>query len=152
MPLKNNVLIVYETMWKSTEKMAHAILEGLSAAGISGKLYDINSADRTDIVKELLDSRGLIVGSSTHDNNMLPTIAGFLDFIKGLKLKGRIGASFGSSGWSGEAVKLIENSLAESGVNCVMPGLPVKYVPSGDDLEKCSVFGKGFADKVKAAG
>lgn len=147
-PFKKNVLIVYETMWGATEKMAKAILEGLRAAGAEAKLYDISVSDRTEVIKEIFDAKGLIVGSSTHDNNMLPNIAGFLDFVKGLKIKNRIGASFGSFGWSGESVKIMENILKESGIEVVQPPISAKYMPSPDDLKNCFEYGKNFASKI----
>lgn len=148
LPLKKNILIVYETMWGATEKMAKAILEGVRSAGCEAKLYDVNTSDRTEIIKEIFDAKGLLVGSSTHDNNILPNIAGFLDFVKGLKIKNRIGASFGSFGWSGESVKIIENVLRESGIEVVQPPISVKYMPSPDDIKSCFEFGKNFAVKI----
>jgi len=149
LPLANNVLIVYETMWKSTEKIAKAVLDAISGEGITVKMYDINSSDRTEIITDLLDTKCLLVGSSTHDNNMLPNIAGFLDLIKGLKLKGRKGAAFGSYGWSGEAVNNIEKILIESGIEIVQPPLSVKYVPSESDLNACFDYGKKIAGMLK---
>ncbi|MFA5779047.1 MAG: flavodoxin domain-containing protein [Elusimicrobiota bacterium] len=148
LPLKKNILIVYETMWGATEKMAKAILEGVRSAGCEAKLYNISTSDRTEIIKEIFDAKGLIAGSSTHDNNILPNIAGFLDFVKGLKIKNRIGASFGSFGWSGESVKIIENILRESGIEVVQPSISAKYMPSSDDLKNCFEFGKNFASKI----
>ena len=148
LPLKKNILLVYETMYGATEKMAKAILEGIRSAGCEAKLYDVNTSDRTEIIKEILDARGLIIGSSTHDNTILPGIAGFLDFVKGLKIKNRIGASFGSFGWSGESVKIIENVLRESGIETVQPSISAKYMPSPDDIKSCFEFGKNFAAKI----
>ncbi|MBI5573338.1 MAG: flavodoxin domain-containing protein, partial [Elusimicrobia bacterium] len=148
LPLKKNILIVYETMWGATEKMAKAILEGIRSTGCEAKLYDVNTSDRTEIIKEIFDAKGLLVGSSTHDNNILPNIAGFLDFVKGLKIKNRIGASFGSFGWSGESVKIIENVLRESGIEIVQPPISAKYMPSSDDLKNCFEYGKNFAKKI----
>ncbi|PIU83413.1 MAG: MBL fold metallo-hydrolase [Elusimicrobia bacterium CG06_land_8_20_14_3_00_38_11] len=148
LPLKKNILIVYETMWGATEKMAKALLEGVRSVGCEAKLYNISTSDRTEIIKEIFDAKGLLVGSSTHDNNILPNIAGFLDFVKGLKIKNRIGASFGSFGWSGESVKIIENILRESGIEVVQPPISAKYIPSSDDIKSCFEFGKNFAAKI----
>ena len=149
LPLANGVLIVYETMWKSTEKIAKEMARALANAGVRVAIHDINSSDRTEIIKDLLDSNCLLVGSSTHDNNMLPGIAGFLDLIKGLKLKSRKGAAFGSYGWSGEAVKIIEKTLAESGIEIIRPPMAVKYVPSETDLKDCFDYGEKIAEAVK---
>ncbi len=146
---KPKAVIVYETMWNSTEKMARKIIEGLTDSGISAKLFDITSSDRTEIIKEMLDSKAFLFGSSTHDNDKLPTIAGFLEFFKGLKPKNRVAAVFGSYGWAGGAVKSIESILKETGVEIVQPSLSVKYVPNDDELKNCYEFGKEFANKIK---
>ena len=149
LPLANNVLIVYETMWKSTEKIAKTMLDAIAGEGITVKMYDINTSDRTEIITDLLDTKCLLIGSSTHDNNMLPGIAGFLDLIKGLKLKGRTGAAFGSYGWSGEAVNNIQKILEESGIGVIQPPLSVKYVPSESDIKTCFDYGKKIAGTLK---
>ncbi|MEW6088340.1 MAG: flavodoxin domain-containing protein [bacterium] len=146
---RKKVVVVYETMWLSTEKMARKIVDGLMDAGIEVKLYDINQADRTEVIGEMLDSRGFIIGSSTHNNDMLITIAGFLEFLKGLKPKNRIGCAFGSYGWGGGAVKSIENVLRETGVEISQPGIQFKYVPDENESKQCYEFGKNFANKIK---
>lgn len=146
---KPKVVIVYETMWHSTEKMAKKILEGVTDSGIETKLFDINQSDRTDVIKEMLDAKGYIIGSSTHDNGMLPSIAGFLEFLKGLKPKNRIAAAFGSYGWAGGAARDIEDVLKEAGVNVALPSVSVQYVPDKDELIKCYEFGKDFANQVR---
>jgi len=146
---KPKVVVVYETMWRATEKMARRIIEGVADAGISVKLFDISSSDRTEIIKEMLDAKGFIIGSSTHDNGMLPTMAGFLEFLKGLKPKNRIAAAFGSYGWAGGAVNSIEKVLKETGIEVKAPGLSVKYAPDENELKNCYEYGRGFAESIK---
>jgi flavodoxin short chain len=146
---KPKVVVVYETMWGSTEKMARKIAEGIAEAGISTKVFDITRSDRTEVIKEMLDSKGFLFGSSTHNNDKLPTIAGFLEFFKGLKPKNRVTAVFGSYGWGGGAVKSIEDAIKETGSEVVLPSLSVKYVPNEEELKKCFEFGKDFAGKLK---
>lgn len=145
---KDKVVIVYETMWNSTEKMARLIAQGLMDAGLNVKLYDVATADRTDIVKEMLDSRGFLFGSSTHDNDMLPAMAGFLEFIKGLKPRKRVAAAFGSYGWAGGAAQSIEGVLKEAGIEIALPSLGVKYVPDEAESKRCYEFGADFAKKL----
>jgi flavorubredoxin len=142
---KPKVVIVYETMWNSTEKMARKLAEGARDAGVSVKLYDIAQSDSTEVVKEMLDAKGFLIGSSTHDNDMLPHIAGFLELLKGFKAKGRIGAAFGSFGWAGGATNEIEKVLKEAGIEVVTPGVGVKYVPDEGESKKCYEFGLDFA-------
>jgi flavorubredoxin len=143
------VVVVYETMWGATEKMARKMVEGIIDAGVSVKLFDVNNADRTEIIKDMLEARGFLIGSSTHDSDMLTTIASFLEFLRGLKPKNRVGAAFGSFGWSGGAVNSIEKILKEAGVQIIQPSVSVKYVPDDDEIKRCYELGRDFAKKVK---
>jgi flavorubredoxin len=145
----SKVVVVFESMWGATEKMARKIVEGISDTGVSVKLFDVALSDRTQIIKEMLDARGFIFGSSTHDNNMLPALAGFIEFFKGLKPKNRVACVFGSYGWAGGAVREIEDILKETGIELVQPGLSVKYVPDEDEIRNCYEFGRDFANKIR---
>lgn len=143
-------VVMYETMWGATENMARKIVEGITDAGISVKLFDVATSDRSEIIKEMLEAKGFIFGSSTHDNDMLPNMAGFLEFIKGLLPKNRIATCFGSYGWAGGAVKEIEGVIKEAGIESILQSLSVKYAPDENDLKSCYNLGKDFANKVKA--
>jgi flavorubredoxin len=146
---KPKVVVIYETMWGATEKMARKIAEGVIDSGIEVKIFDITQSDRTEVIKEMLDAKGYIIGSSTHDNDMLPAIAGFLEFLKGLKPRNRIACIFGSYGWAGGAVKEIEGVLKDTGVEEVQPGLEMKYVPDDKELQRCYEYGRDFAKQIK---
>ncbi len=146
---KPKIVVVYESMWGATEKMARKIVEGMTDTGIKVKLFDVAVSDRTEIIKEMLDAKGFIFGSSTHDNNMLPALGGFMEFFKGLKPKNRVAGVFGSYGWAGGAVKEIEDILKETGIELVQPGLSVKYVPDTAEIKHCYEFGMDFANKIK---
>jgi flavorubredoxin len=141
-------VVIYETMWGSTGKMARRITQGISDSKIAVKLFDVAVTDRTEIIKEMLNAKGFIIGSSTHDNDMLPTIAAFLEFLKGLKPKDRLACVFGSYGWAGGAVEEIEGIIKEAGMELAQPGLSVKYVPSDNELNLCYDFGREFAKKI----
>jgi len=103
-------------------------------------------------LKEMLDAKGYLIGSSTHDNNVLHTLAGFLVFLKGLKPKNRIGGAFGSYGWAGGAVKSIENYLKEAGISIVQEPIAAQYMPDEDEVKKCYEFGKRFAESIAQGG
>ncbi|MFA5096359.1 MAG: flavodoxin domain-containing protein, partial [Candidatus Omnitrophota bacterium] len=117
------IVLVYETMWGATEKMARKIVEGIEKEGVSVKVFDIAVSDRTEVIKEMLDAGGFIFGSSTHDNGMLTMMAGFLDFVRGLKPRKRICAAFGSFGWAGGAVRQMEDITKEAGLELTQAGL-----------------------------
>jgi len=146
---KAKAVIVYETMWGATEKMARKISEGLTDSGLSVKLFNIAQSDRTEVVKEMLDAKGYLIGSSTHGNDMLPAIAGFLDFFKGLKPRDRIASAFGSYGWAGGAVKEVEDIIKGAGVELIQPGISFKYVPDENELKRCYEFGMEFGKRIK---
>lgn len=141
-------VIVYETMWGATEIMAKHIREGLSDSGVEAHLFDVARIDKTDLIAAMFGAKGYIIGSSTHDNDMLPTMAGFMEFLKGLKPKNRIASAFGSYGWSGGAVKQIEGVLKEAGIEVVGPSMSVKYVPDEGEIKGCYDFGVNFAKKI----
>jgi len=146
---KPQVVIVYETMWGSTEKMARALAEGIIEEGVTVKLMDITQCDRTELIKEMFEAKGYLIGSSTHDNDMLTNIAGFLEFLKGLRPQGRVAAVFGSYGWAGGAIKSIEKVLKEAKIQVLETSVGIQYVPDAVGLKSCVDFGKEFAQKIK---
>jgi len=144
------VLVVYDTMWGSTDKMARALIDGLQSKGVEAILFRVPTSDRGDIIKELLEAKGLLIGSSTVNNGVLPTIAPFLEELRGLKPLNKIAAAFGSYGWGGGATKAIEESLTKAGMEIAFPALSLKWVPDEEELVRCFEYGKAFAEKVIA--
>jgi flavorubredoxin len=143
-------VVVYGTMWQNTEKMARAVSEGLSKGGLHVKLMSMSEVHRSDVMYEILDAGALVVGSSTLNNQMLPIVADVMTYMRGLKPRNLIGAAFGSYGWSGEAVKQIEEILAEMKVEGAGEGIRVKNAPDGETLTRCYDLGLTIAEKVKA--
>ena len=141
-------LVVYDTMWESTEKMAKAILEGLVSAGVTAKLFKLSACDHNDVVKELINARAIIFGSPTMNNGILPTMATLLDEMRGLKPRNRIGVAFGSYGWGGGAIKYIEERFREAGVELVEDGLGFKWVPAEEEIKQCIELGKRIAARI----
>lgn len=148
---EKKAVIVYATMWNSTAKMAAAIAEGLMVNGISVKTMPLGASQRSDVATELLDADAIIVGSPTLNNNMFPTVADLLIYIKGLRFTGLVGGAFGSYGWSGEAVKQIEDSLRDMKIEIAADPVKVRYVPDDNALNDCHQMGAGIAEKLKAA-
>lgn len=142
-------VVVYDTMWGSTEQMALSVAEGLMKEGVEVSVFSLKVSHRSDVIAEMLDAKGLFVGSPTLNNGMLPTVADFLHYLKGLKPRGRVGTAFGSYGWSGEAVKLMEAELQATKVELVHEGLRVKYVPDHEELGLCLRMGRESAQAIK---
>jgi flavorubredoxin len=144
-------LVVYDTMWQSTAAMAQAVGEGLAAGGASAKLMPLKSCHRSDVATELLDAGALLVGSPTLNNNMFPTVADVLTYVRGLKPRNLIGAAFGSYGWSGEGVAQVKDVLSAMKVDLVAEGVKVKYVPDDDGLAECFALGMDVAKRLEEA-
>jgi flavorubredoxin len=145
---RKRILVVYDTMWGSTEKMAKAIIDGIASEGVDTLLFRLPFSDEGDIIKELLDAKGILIGSSTINNGILPTLAPFLEEMVGLKPRNKVAAAFGSFGWGGGAVKIIEDKLKRAGMEIITPALTVKWAPDKNEINKCFEFGKEMAKKV----
>ena len=143
---ENQITIIYDTMWNSTRKMAEAIAKGIEKKDnkITIKLMNSAKDDKTDILTEVFKSKAILIGSPTVNNGYLHSIAGILEMIKGMKLKGKKAAAFGSYGWSGEAVKLITEELRRSGFEILNDGIKVEWTPGEEDTSKCIKFGENL--------
>ncbi|NSW87623.1 MAG: flavodoxin domain-containing protein [Syntrophobacteraceae bacterium] len=148
---REKALIIYDTMWQSTEKMAFAIAEGLNQEGAAFKLLNLKLNHRSDIMTEVLDAKAIVFGSSTINNGMMPSMADVLCYMKGLRPIGKLGVAFGSYGWSGEAVKHITDVLTEMKFKVLNGGLRVRFAPTPEDLEKCVDLGRQIGKEVKRA-
>jgi flavorubredoxin len=145
---KRKALVVYDTMWHSTERMAEAMVEALGREGVEAQPMHLRSWHRSDIMTEVLDAGAVIVGSPTINNGLFPTVSDFLTYMKGLKPQNKIGAAFGSYGWSGEAVSLINKELEAMKFASVDPGLKIQYVPDGQGIQACQELGKKIAQAL----
>lgn len=143
-----SAVIVYDTMWNATEHMAKAIAEGLIERGVDCKVFHAAATDTNDLLVEIFKSKLLVFGSSTHNNGILPSMAKILTELRGLRFKNKVGAAFGSYGWSGESVKEIEETFQKAAIPVVKPGIRLKWQPSVADLKLCRAYGRELADSV----
>ncbi|MHB1126342.1 MAG: FprA family A-type flavoprotein [Bacillota bacterium] len=148
---EKKAVIVYDTMWESTAKMARALLDGIAGQGVNVKLFRASVSDRNDIIKELINAKAVLVGSPTINNDILAALSAFLDDMKGLKPKNKIGLAFGSYGWGGGALKTIEERLSAAKIELFAPGLQYKWVPGEDDLAACYEMGKKIGVAIVAS-
>ncbi len=146
---KQKVLVIYDTMWNSTEIMANEILRGVADSGVEAALFHLRRNDWSEIVKEVLEARAVIIGSPTLNNGMFPTVGGFLTYLLGLRPKNKLWATFGSFGWAGGAVKGVNEKLKSAGYEPV-ESLEVNFRPDEQDLAKCYALGQKMASMVKA--
>ena len=134
-------VVIYDTMWHSSEMMAKAVADGLQEKGISYKMLNLQVNHRSDVMSDVLEASAIVLGCPTLNNGLLPRMAGFLMYMRGLRPTNKIGAAFGSYGWSGEAVKLMNKSMEEMKFTMVHKGLRVQYVPDHTHLQECVELG-----------
>lgn len=128
-------LIIYDTMWGSTAKMAYAIGSAFENKGIHTKMFHLQYNHISDVMTDLLTAQYVCVGSPTLNNTMLPTVGGFLTYLSGLAPKGRVGVAFGSYGWGGQSIPQIAAILEKSGFQ-MLDSLKVNYIPEADLLRE----------------
>jgi flavorubredoxin len=145
---KRKAVVVYDTMWHSTEAMAEAIVNALGEEGVDARPLQLRANHRSDVITEVLDAGAVVVGSPTLNNGVFPTVSDFLTYMKGLKPKNKVGAAFGSYGWSGEAVKLMTRELEQMDFNVIEPGVRVQYVPDDKGLDACRELAKKIAEAL----
>jgi flavorubredoxin len=145
---QDRILIIYDTMWGSTEMMAKAISQGIGEAGVENRLINVRSHHRSDLVREILEAKILVIGSPTINEGIFPTVAELLAYLKGLRPLKKKGVAFGSYGWGGEAITAINEAMKGMGFEIVDPGVGVIYVPGPDDLVGCVELGRKIAMSV----
>ncbi len=148
---EKTAMVLYDTMWEGTRRMAEAVGEGLAAEGVAHKLFHMAVSDRNDVITEIFKSKAIVVGSPTVNQGILPTISPILEDLRGLKFQNKIGAAFGTYGWSGESVKVIEEHLNRCKIPVVAPGVRAKWQPKETDLVNCRKLGQAVAQEVKKA-
>lgn len=132
--VKKKALIVYDTMWKSTELMANAVWEVFEEKGYKISMRNLQHNHVSDIMTELIDTEYICVGSPTLNSNMMPSVAGFLTYMSGLAPKGRKAISFGSYGWGGRTLPEINAFFEKSGFD-IVASEKIKYIPGEAELE-----------------
>jgi flavodoxin I len=139
------VVVVYLSTSGNTKAMADAIVEGAQSRNVEAKAMNFNEAR----IEELKEADAIAVGSSTFYYKMLPPMEKFIESLEKAKIKAKIGAAFGSYGWSGEAPVMIAEKMRQIGMDVIDPVLRIQYQPAEKDLEECKRLGKDIANKVK---
>jgi flavorubredoxin len=144
------VYIAYVSAYGNTKKMAEKIAEGIKQAGdIEVVLMDIEHTDIATMEEEVYKSCGFIIGSPTINQNTLLPIYKLMAVINPIRVKGKLAGAFGSYGWSGEAVKIIQDNLKNLKLKIYNEdGLKVNFIPYEDSYEKAIEYGLGFGKKL----
>ncbi len=133
--VSEKAVIVFDTMWQSTAKMATAINEAFIAHDIETHYFNLQYNHISDIMAEVLEAKYIIIGSPTMHNRIMPSVAAFLEYIIGLAPKNRIGLAFGSYGWSGQSPGLVNAAIEGMGWQTLGDPQKICYIPTPDDLQ-----------------
>lgn len=144
-------VIVFDTIWGGTEAMGRAIADGLAEEGVSYRMFNAGGADMHDVMTDILTAKAVVLGCPTLNNGIVPTLALYLEELRGLKFKNKIGAAFGTYGWSGEGTKRIEAGMQDAGIEVAVAAVKCQFNPNAEDLEKCRELGRELAHKIKGS-
>lgn len=145
------VLVIYESMWHSTDRMAHEIVSGAAREGVEVKLFDVGGTHRTELATEVLDAAAIAVGSPTLNMTLMPEIAGVLTYLKGLAPKGKAGFAFGSYGWAPSGPRAVNEYLEAMDFEILREPLTAQWRPDEDVLAQCREAGALLADRAEEA-
>lgn len=109
--VKETAVVVFDSMWHATEKMAKAIYTAFENQGVEVKYMNLKDNHHSDVMAEILEAKYIAIGSPTLNNGIMPSVAGFLCYLQGLNPKDRVGIPFGSYGWSGQSVGIIKDTM-----------------------------------------
>lgn len=146
---EDKALIVYDSMWGSTEKIAYALREGIEEAGIRVTMRNLKNSHISDIITDVLSTKLILIGSPTLNNGLLPSLGGFLTYLKGLRPKKRIGFAFGSYGWGGQAVGEIEKVMNDLSWDLPVDSININYIPDKNELQNMKKIGKNLVKYIK---
>lgn len=147
-PEQNQVIIAYISAYGNTAKLAKSIASGIESTGVAVEIYDLEKTEIASLVDKIEGSKGLMVGSATINGDAVKPAHDLLSSLATLNLKGKLGSAFGSMGWSGEAVPILEGRMAAVKFKVINSPVKVALVPTEADLENAYQFGKSFGEAV----
>ena len=136
---EHRAVIIYDSMWGSTKSMAYALKEVFAKHQIEYEVINLQTNHVSDVITRILTAEYICVGSPTLNNTILASVAGFLTYLEGLSPKNRKAIAFGSYGWSGQSVGIIEESLKRAKCTLLTQGLKVQYKPTLEELEEFTI-------------
>ena len=136
--VEDKAVVVYDSMWHSTEDMAREIVDAFCCEGVPAQLIDLKTTHISNIMPDLCDAKYVCVGSPTLNSNMLPNVAAFLTYMRGLSPNNgqRIGLAFGSYGWAPLGPKQVYEELERAKFNLPLPVITQQWVPTQEKLDE----------------
>jgi len=142
---ENSAVIIYDSMWESTAKIAKALHQELEHQGVPVKRFNLTYSDYSDVITEVMKAKAVLVGSPTLNMGLFPSVAQFLVYMKGLKPMNKVGLAFGSYGWSRGAVKAIIEELKATRIDVMDESIEIQFVPRDTDLDFEDIVNKLIA-------
>lgn len=147
---ENKVIIAYVSAYGNTAKLAGRLAEGVAGTGIKAEVYNLEQTPVTELVDKVESCKGLLVGSPTINGDAVKPVHDLLSSLATLNLKGKLGAAFGSYGWSGEAVPILESRMAGIKFKVINSTVKPILIPTDADYQNAVEFGKAFGQAVLA--
>ena len=132
---KKKVTIVYDSMWKSTEKMAKVVYEAFENKGYQIEFVNLQHRHISDIVTDVLDSSHIAVGSPTLNKNIMPSVAAFLTYLSGLSAGGKKAVIFGSYGWGDKSIPQLTKYMEEAKYDIIYSS-KIQFIPDESELKQ----------------
>jgi len=143
---EKKVPIVYVSAYGNTAAMAKRVAEGVAAGGLTPVLLNGVEVPTEKIVDELDESVGFLIGTPTLNSNLPHPILSLIGHLVVLNLRGKTASAFGSYGWSGEAIKMVQDILTAMRIKVSPEPVRFRMTPSPQELDSCFEFGKKFAE------
>ena len=148
-PGEKTLLIFYISSYGNTARMAEAIYAAAQEVpGVRASLYDLTGGDIGTFADLLEEADGLVLGSPTINGDAVKPVWDLLSSLAVIDMKGKLGAAFGSFGWSGEAVRMIEDRLRGLKLRVPVPGLRLKLIPTPEEIRECRAFGRALGEEL----
>lgn len=146
---QKTLLIFYISSYGNTRRMAEAIYQGaMQVEDVRVSLYDLEGGEVSPFVDLIEEADGLILGTPTINGDAVKPIWDLLSSLTVVSLKTKLGGVFGSYGWTGEGVRLVEDRLRGLKLRVPIPGLRVKLIPTDDEILECQAFGLELAQEL----
>jgi flavorubredoxin len=146
---EKTLLIFYISSYGNTRRMAEAIYEGaMGVDRVRVSLYDLEGGEISPFVDLIEGADGLVFGTPTINGDAVKPIWDLLSSLAVVNLKGKLGGVFGSYGWTGEGVKMVEDRLRGLKLRVPMAGIRVKLIPTDEEIDQCREFGHELAQEL----
>ena len=146
---EKTLLVFYLSAYGSTRRMAEAVRAGAEeVTGVRVSLYDIEGGEPAAFLDLVEEADAIVFGTPTINGDAVKPVWDLLSSFATIRVAGKLGAAFGSYGWSGEGVKMVEDRLRGLKLDVPLPGLRIKLAPTSDELEQCRTLGRNLAGRL----